>query len=72
MKTMKLKPFMVVSQLEKLGKENEIIHTDSRRYYINNVGEILAVLQAIMDFYQAVFKKLSLFQLMSQAEFHVF
>ncbi|MEN8220219.1 MAG: hypothetical protein ABFS56_28485 [Pseudomonadota bacterium] len=34
--------------------ENEAIHIDSHRYYINNVGEILGVLQVIIDFYKSL------------------
>lgn len=34
--------------------ENEVIHIDSHRYYINNVGEILGVLQVIIDFYKSL------------------
>jgi hypothetical protein len=32
--------------------ENEVLYIDSRRYYINNVDEILGVLQVIIDFYK--------------------
>jgi len=39
-----------------LKLENEILHIDSRRYYINNVNEILGVLQIIIDFYNSLLK----------------
>ncbi len=35
-----------------LQLEDEFVHIDSKRYYINNVGQVLGVFQVIIDFYK--------------------